>query len=65
VGEADLVGARSDLGDAGDPRIGAGRDADPGSPRLPRLGFAYTTIGVLVVDWFLRAARARAVLSLT
>jgi hypothetical protein len=31
----------------------------------PGLGFAYTTIGVLVVDWFLRAARPRAVLSLT
>jgi hypothetical protein len=29
------------------------------------LGLLYTTIGVLVVDRFLRAARARAVLSLT
>jgi ABC-2 type transport system permease protein len=29
------------------------------------LGLLYTAIGVAVVDWFLRAARARAVLSLT
>jgi len=29
------------------------------------LGLLYTTIGVVVVDRFLRAARARAVLSLT
>jgi ABC-2 type transport system permease protein len=29
------------------------------------LGLLYTAIGVLIVDWFLRAARARAALSLT
>jgi ABC-2 type transport system permease protein len=47
------------------------RESAQGGTPLPDLlvcfglGLLYTTIGVLAVDWFLRAARARAVLSLT
>ncbi len=67
LGAPDLVGARADLGHERDPRVG--RSAARRWPDLPMcvaLGAAlHRRSASLVLDRVLRAARARAALSLT
>ena len=66
LGAPDLVGARADVGDARDARVGARRDP-VARPRRWRSRSAASTSRsrLLVLERMLDAARARAVLSLT